>query len=122
MPEEMHKKLDHDEYINTSTVKGKRRYQTDRLRDMINELEEAEDRFKDALIPFLRRMFKSFYDHKNTFTKVIQCVAELDCLCALASISSDNQYGPMTRPEILEDNGGEAFIELRSVRHPCVQE
>jgi len=56
MPEDM--RVDKDEYINTSNVRGKKRYQTDRLRDMVNELEEAEDKFKEALIPFLRRMFE----------------------------------------------------------------
>ncbi len=73
---------------------------------MINDLEDAEDAFKDALIPFLRTMFKKFYDNRQIFSDAIQCAAELDCLCALASISVNDQYGPMTRPEIIEDNGG----------------
>ena len=119
MPEDMHKKVD-EYYINTSNVKGKKRYQTDELRGMINELEEAEDKFKDALIPFLRNMFAKFYDHKEHFTRAIQCVAELDCLCALSLVSSNTDYGPMVRPDIIEDNGGEPYIELRQVRHPCV--
>jgi DNA mismatch repair ATPase MutS len=61
MPEDMHKLVNSDVYINTSNAKGRRRYQTDELRELINELEEAEDAFKDALIPFLRTMFKRFY-------------------------------------------------------------
>ena len=92
------------------------------MRGIINELEDAEDKFKDALIPFLRTMFGKFYASKEIFTKALQCTAELDCLCALAVISSNTEYGPMTRPVILEDNGDEAYIELRGVRHPCVQE
>lgn len=28
----------------------------------------------------------------------------------------------MCRPEIIEDNDGEPYIELRQMRHPCVQE
>lgn len=111
-----------DDYINTSNVKGKKRYQTDELRTIINELEEAEDKFKDALIPFLRTMFSKFYANKDLFTKAVQCAAELDCICALAEISSNTEYGPMARPIILEDNGDEPYIELRGVRHPCVQE
>lgn len=71
MPEDMHKKVPKDDFTNTSNAKGKKRYQTDELRDMINELEEAEDKFKDALIPFLREMFKRFYGHKEVFTKAI---------------------------------------------------
>ena len=71
MPEDMHKLVKSDEYVNTSNVKGKKRYQTDDLRDMINELEEAEDQFKDALIPFLRVMFKKFYGYKDVFTRAV---------------------------------------------------
>jgi DNA mismatch repair ATPase MutS len=120
VPEDMAKKMHSDDYINTSNVKGKKRYQTDELRGIINDLEDAEDKFKDALIPFLRTMFGKFYANKELFTRAIQCAAELDCLSALAVISANTEYGPMTRPVILEDNGDEPYIELRGVRHPCV--
>ena len=72
MPEDMHptvSKFDH--YTNTSNAKEKKRYQTDELRIMINELEEAEELFKDALIPFLRTMFMKFYEHKEIFSMAI---------------------------------------------------
>ena len=71
VPEDMAKKMSGDDYINTSNVKGKKRYQTDELRAVINELEEAEDKFKDALIPFLRTMFGKFYESKELFTRAI---------------------------------------------------
>ena len=87
---------------------------------MINELEEAEDKFKDALIPFLRNMFSKFYENKEILTRAVQCAAELDCLCALAVISSNTEYGPMSRPVIIEDNDDMPYIELRQMRHPCV--
>ena len=76
-------------------------------------MEEAEEGFKDALIPFLRTMFKKFYDNRDLFSKAVMCAAELDCLCTLAQISSDTEYGPMTRPIIIEDNDDEPYIELR---------
>ncbi len=70
VPEDMVKKVS-DEYINTSNVKGKKRYQSDDLRELINELEEAEEKFKDALIPFLRSMFLKFYENKEVFTRAV---------------------------------------------------
>lgn len=76
-------------------------------------MEEEEEKFKDALIPFLRNMFKKFYENRDTFTRAIICVAELDCLCALANISAKDDYGPMCKPEILTDNGGDPYIELK---------
>ena len=75
---------------------------------------------EDALIPLLRTMFSKFFESKELFTRAIECTAELDCLNALAMISSNTEYGPMTRPLILEENGDEPFIELRGLRHPCV--
>jgi tetratricopeptide (TPR) repeat protein len=36
-----------------------------------NELEEAEEKFKDALIPFLRSMFTKFYENKEIFTRAV---------------------------------------------------
>lgn len=89
---------------------------------MIEQLEEAEEKFKDALVPFLRTMFKKFYENRDVFSKAIQCAAELDCLCALSIISSNDEYGTMCKPEIITDNNDEPYIELRQVRHPCVQE
>jgi hypothetical protein len=38
---------------------------------LINELEEDEDKFKDALIPFLRNMFSKFYESKEIFTRAV---------------------------------------------------
>jgi DNA mismatch repair ATPase MutS len=71
-------------------------------------------------LPFLRTMFKNFFNHKEIFALAVQCVAELDCLCALASISLDDTSGPMCRPEIVDGNGGVPLMELRQMRHPCV--
>lgn len=67
-------------------------------------------------------MFGRFYKYRNIFTRAVQCAAELDCLCALAAISSNQDHGPMTRPEIITDNDDMPYIELRSMRHPCVEE
>jgi len=73
------------------------------------------------LIPFLRTMFKRFYQSKDTLTAAVNCVAELDGLCALACVSASTDQGPMTRPTILEQEA-KPYMELRQVRHPCVQE
>jgi hypothetical protein len=38
---------------------------------MVDKLEDEEDRFKDALLPFLRNMFKRFYEHREVFSRAI---------------------------------------------------
>ena len=60
-----------DHYSNTSNVKGRKRFQTDELRQMIETLEEKEEIFKDALVPFLREMFKKFYENREIFTRAV---------------------------------------------------
>ena len=56
---------------------------------------------QNSLIPFLRAMFQRFYEHRTIFSNAASCVAELDCLCALADVSGDNTNGVMCKPEIL---------------------
>mmetsp|Transcript_30876 Transcript_30876/g.40997 ORF Transcript_30876/g.40997 Transcript_30876/m.40997 type:complete len:107 (+) Transcript_30876:626-946(+) len=67
-------------------------------------------------------MFKRFYEHRNIFSAAASCVAELDCLCALADVSADDSTGTMCKPEILErSQEGKQVLELKQLRHPCVE-
>lgn len=38
---------------------------------MIEDLEEGEDQFKDALVPFLRDMFRKFYENREIFARAV---------------------------------------------------
>ena len=95
-------RLDEDEYIKTGSTTTKTRYVTQRLQEITEELEAQEDDIKNALVPFLRGMFKRFYEHRAIFSNATSCVAELDCISALADVSADNSNGRMCKPEILE--------------------
>ena len=74
---------------------------TQALEDLTQELEEAEEYLKNSLVPFLRFMFKRFYEYRAVFSLVAGCLGELDCLCALAQVSADDSHGTMCKPEIL---------------------
>jgi hypothetical protein len=41
------------------------------MRDLIERLEVAEENFKNALLPFLRTMFKNFFTHKEIFARAV---------------------------------------------------
>ena len=56
--------VDEDEYILTNKVKGKRRFVTDALGQLLEKLEEAEGVLKNSLVPFLRAMFRKFYEFR----------------------------------------------------------
>jgi hypothetical protein len=51
-------------------------------------LEDNEEELNKELVPFIRAMFKTFYENRGLFTNAVSCVGELDCLCALAVVSS----------------------------------
>lgn len=53
-----------DDFELTSTRKGFQRFHTPELKALVDHLEIAEDRLKDALSPFLTAIFKNFHDKK----------------------------------------------------------
>ena len=71
---------------------------------MAEELEEAEGVLNDSLKPFLRAMFRKFYDYRAVFSNATSCIGELDCLSALSVVSADTKHGPMCKPEVLPKN------------------
>ena len=67
-------------------------------------------------------MFKRFYENRSVFSQAINCIAELDCLCALGCLSADQSLGTMTRPVVVDAGKGvEPFMNLEGMRHPSVQ-
>lgn len=54
---------------------------------MVDELETAEERLKDALTPFLCALFSKFHEHKDLWNQAMSMLTELDCLCSLAIVS-----------------------------------
>jgi DNA mismatch repair protein MSH6 len=103
--------------IKTRSEKSKTYYQTDELRDLITKLEDSEEELKNELLPFLRSLFKSFYDFKSQFTNTTSCIGELDCLCSLALVSSKKG---MCRPKVLPVSK-QAVLTIKKIRHPCLQ-
>lgn len=75
---------------------------------------------KECLIPFIRKMFKKFYDNKEIFSKAIHCLSELDCLCSLGALADDET---MVRPKVTDaKKGKKPFMDIVGVRHPCIQQ
>lgn len=81
-------KVDKSVMMVTQKNKGKVYYQTDEIKDLIVKLEDNEDDLKKELLPFIRAMFKKFYESRAVFANTAACVGELDCLCALAVVSA----------------------------------
>ena len=106
-----------DSYTNTSNSKNTKRYQNEALRKIVEELIEAEDSLKNALSPFLRKVFRKFYKKQHLWSVFLACLAEVDCLMSLADVSKNEKY--MVKPEIIESGEEQRpTIEIKAVRHP----
>ena len=65
-----------------------KRYHTQQIKQHVDDLEEAERILNDAITPFIISLFTNFYEKNSHWSQVIRCLSELDCLHALADISS----------------------------------
>ena len=67
-----------DTYTNTTVAKQSKRYQNETLKELVTNLEEAEENLKNALSPFLRKLFKKFYKKQHLWSSFLACIAEVD--------------------------------------------
>jgi DNA mismatch repair protein MSH6 len=105
----------------TSQRKGFERFHTKEIRKWIEELEEAEEVLKQAIVPFICSLFSHFHSKSSIWGRALSCLAELDCLGALAQFSMKSD-GVMVRPQFIsnEANKFHSYLELRKMRHPGV--
>jgi DNA mismatch repair ATPase MutS len=86
---------------------------------LVSALEEKEEILNNSLAPFIRGIFGRFYKYRGIFQNVCSCVAELDCLNALAIVSAAPK---MCKATILPQVKNHApIISLKKMRHPCVE-
>jgi len=96
---------------------GRKRYVSDKLLQLSRELDEAERKFKLKMVPVIRDMFMRFYSYREHWQAVVNCVAELDALCALALYSSK---AGMCRPIFLLNDG--KSLEIKGLRHALIED
>jgi len=86
-------------------------------------LEVAEQRLKDAMIPFLVAIFSRFHEKKDVWMGILSILTELDCLVSLA-ITSGQSETTMSKPEFVPYEGeykDSSLFEIKEMVHPCVQ-
>lgn len=100
--------------------KGKnpaRRYSTNETRQLLKEMQQAEEQRNNVLKDLLRRMFEKFSQEYEVWKKVVDCVAILDCLTSF-TVYGQNQ-NQICFPEIVDSDGG-PVIEIEDGYHPCM--
>jgi len=71
----------------TSRRDGYQRYRTAHIKELVDQLEEAEERKEAAITPFICKIFFNFHSLHLIWSQLIRCLSELDCLCSLAVVS-----------------------------------
>lgn len=120
VPEDRVKKVD-SRFNLEGQRKGKnpaRRYSTNETRQMLKDMQQAEEQRDNVLKDLLRRMFEKFSAEYNVWKKVTDCVAILDCLTAF-TVYGQNQ-NRICFPEIVDNNDG-PIIEIEDGVHPCIK-
>ena len=107
----------------SSSKAGYQRFLTNESRELVDRLEVAEDKLKDAMAPFLTAIFSKFHSKKSMWLQVLAILSELDCLAALSIVSGHSDV-PQCRPVFRKDKEGEetlpAYMQLKKMVHPCV--
>ena len=98
----------------TSCRKGYVRFQTERIRHLVQKVEELEQQQKDLLYPFMSRLFGSINERKFLFGALIQRIGEIDCLLSLGKLAAQGGK-TWTRPLIGSNNAGVVMVDSR---HP----
>lgn len=119
VPEKEAKKAD-NRFTLEGQRKGKnpvRRYSTNETRQLLKEMQQAEEQRNNVLKDLLRRMFEKFSQEYEVWKKVVDCVAILDCLTAF-TVYGQNQ-NQICFPKIVEADHG-PVIEIEDGYHPCM--
>ncbi|KAF7256198.1 hypothetical protein EG68_06644 [Paragonimus skrjabini miyazakii] len=104
-----------------SQRKGVKRYRCEKTIDWLTQLMAAEERKDASLRGIMQTLFASFSDSFTQWHTAMRCIAELDCLLALANYSL-NASNVTCRPEFVEltDNAQQPFLEIVDGLHPCL--
>jgi DNA mismatch repair protein MSH6 len=110
-------------YILTTSKKGYLRFHTKEILENVEQLEEVEERLKEATKSLNLEVFKQFYSNHKLINIFINAVAEIDCLTTFAFISTV-EVDKYSRPQFIDisQNNGYPYLELRSCIHPCLIE
>lgn len=96
------------------TLANSERYITEELRELENNILNAEEKLADIEYALFQDIRKYAAGEADKLRKVAKLIAELDCITAFANISIKNNY---VKPTILE-NG---TLNIKNGRHPVVE-
>ncbi|KAI5948811.1 MSH6 [Candida theae] len=97
----------------TSKVK---RFWSPEVKQLARKLMEQRELHKMVCDTLRTRMYAKFDAHYPTWMKVINCIANIDCILALTKVSESIGY-PSCRPQFVQSDHG--VLDFKELRHPC---
>ena len=75
--------------VKTIESTNTQRFLTPTIKELTSQLEEAEYQVKVSIMPFICSIFGIFHQKRKVWSQMISCLAEIDCYCSLATVSSN---------------------------------
>lgn len=100
-----------------SSTKDVKRYYFTELKELVRDLQEAQETHGQVVKQVAKRMYARFDEQYTTWLAAVRVIAQLDCLISLAAASSALGE-PSCRPTFVEDE--RSVVEFEELRHPCV--
>ncbi|MES1919377.1 DNA mismatch repair protein msh6, variant 2, partial [Bonamia ostreae] len=107
-----------EDLIEVSRTSKKRRFTTNEIKSLVEELEILQEKKNEYLESYLKTVLAEFCDHSKMWSAAIKSIAELDCILALYNVSAFST-GSMVRPFIVK-NQEKPFLELKQSWHPQI--
>lgn len=100
------------------TVKGGARFTNNALEGLNQKFSEARDEYEEQQQSIVDEVIKVAVGYLNSFTRLNNHIAELDCLLsfAVAAVSAPTQY---VKPKMTSNTI--RTLKLTGMRHPCLE-
>lgn len=117
-PERLASRIPKD-FEKTGSRKGFEKYQDRTVKSLLEKLKQREAEKAEAMQDAWRIILQSFMEHADDWLSIIQIVAILDCLIALANYANSlKSFGPVCRPKILEQEKN--VLRFKAGQHPSL--
>lgn len=105
-------------YSTIDALKGGVRFTSDILKDLNEEYVEAKEKYEQQQGSIVEEIIKVALGYLASFTRMNNCIAEIDCLLsfAIAAVSAPTPY---VKPKM--SVGTPRILDLRGMRHPCLE-
>ena len=109
-----------DEMQITSKITGVVRFQTEEIQTLVEELHYLEVKKYSGCSKAAAIIFEEVHTHSECWSKNIECLRELDCLCSLGLVSAQRDGGTMVHPEFKESIDDQCSILFAELRYPLI--